>query len=129
MSLGIGPHDTDCQCARCQSRRAGNSMTELHMNHLEIAAETWAAEKSREIAGITVDHVLTRTGATHFAPAVISEMVAHMQRWLAAWLARNLVEFARTYMSDVEERLLRSEKLLKDAMNFRPTPPFIKEKP
>ena len=21
MSLGIGPHDYDCQCARCQSRR------------------------------------------------------------------------------------------------------------
>jgi hypothetical protein len=21
MSLGIGPHDTDCQCARCSSRR------------------------------------------------------------------------------------------------------------
>ena len=35
------------------------NMHELQVNHLEIAARAWAAQKAREIAGITVDHVLT----------------------------------------------------------------------
>ena len=58
------------------------NMTQLQVSHLEIAARTWAADKAREIAGITVDHVLTRTGATHLTPAVILEAEDHMQRWL-----------------------------------------------
>ena len=69
------------------------NMHELQVNHLEIAARAWAAQKAREIAGMTVDHVLTRTGATTFDSAVIQEAQAHMQRWLAAWLHRNLMDF------------------------------------
>jgi hypothetical protein len=102
------------------------NMNELQASHLEIAARAWANDKSREIAGITVDHVLTRTGATHFAPAVIQEAEAHMQRWLAAWLTHNLLEFTHLYMSDVEERAAQTEKLLNDVANKLPNPPFIK---
>ena len=101
------------------------NMTQLQVSHLEIAARTWAADKAHEIAGITVDHVLTRTGATHFDSAVIQEAQAHMQRWLAAWLHHNLMDFTRTYMRDVEERELRMEKLVNDMANSLPNPPFI----
>ena len=86
------------------------NMHELQVNHLEIAARAWAAQKAREIAGITVDHVLTRTGATHFAPAVILEAEDHMQRWLAAWLKNCLVEFTQAYYSDCQERILQLER-------------------
>ena len=100
------------------------NITTLQVNHLEIAARTWANDKAREIAAITVDHVLTRTGATHFDLAVIHEAEAHMQRWLAAWLKHNLLEFTRTYMRDVEERAAHVEKLLNDVANSLPNPAF-----
>jgi len=101
------------------------NMTDLQVNHLEIAARTWAADKSREIAGTTVDHVLTRTGSTHLAPNVINEIEDHMQRWLAAWLKNNLLEFTRTYMRDVEERALHVEKLLDERLALIPTAPVL----
>jgi hypothetical protein len=101
------------------------NMTDLQVNHLEIAARTWAADKSREIAGTTVDHVLTRTGSTHLAPNVINEIEDHMQRWLAAWLKNNLLEFTRTYMREVEERALHVEKLLDERLALIPTAPVL----
>ncbi len=101
-------------------------MTELQVNHLEIMARPWAAAKAREVAGIAVDHVLTRTGATHFDPAVIRQMEAHMERWLAAWLKNCTVEFVGEYDRAVNERMLQLERMLNDYVTATLNPPFIK---
>jgi len=102
------------------------AMTQLQANHLEIAARAWAGEQAREIAGIVVDHVLNQTQATIPLLDLIPLAQTYEERFLTAWLKRNLLEFTRAYMSDVEERQLHIEKQLHDATNVRPSPPIKK---
>lgn len=95
-------------------------------NHLEIAARTWAIGNAREISGIVVDQVLNQTQAKVPVVDLIGMAEKYEERFLAAWLHRNLLEFTRAYMSDVEERELRVQRLLDDVMNTVPNPPLIK---
>jgi chemotaxis regulatin CheY-phosphate phosphatase CheZ len=101
-------------------------MTQLQVNHLEIAARTFAAEKAREIGGVAVDNALNQTQATILDPALIQSAEEHMRRFLSAWLRHSLVEFVRGYMSDVEERAAQVERTLHDVMAALPTPPIVK---
>jgi hypothetical protein len=100
------------------------TVTELQVNHLEIAARAWAAAKTREIAGLVVDQVLNQTQATIPVLELIQLAETYEARFLTAWLHRNLMEFTRAYMSDVEERARQVEKLLDDRLALIPTAPI-----
>jgi hypothetical protein len=79
------------------------------VNHLEIAATTFALDESRGIAGIVVDTVLNQTFATSPNLDDIQRTEEYMQRYLSAWLKRSLMTFTETYYKDVEERLAKAE--------------------
>ena len=109
------------------------SMRELQTNHIEIAAKAWAGAKAREVAGVTVDAVISRTkadvgGIEHIPlPEDIRRTEEHMERWLSAWLAQNLLEWNRIYQSALEEQVDALTRRIEQAFNVMPTPPFIQK--
>jgi len=93
--------------------------------HLEIAARTWAADKAREIGPMVVDQVLNQTQSKVPLLELIGMAEDYEIRFLTAWLNRNLMEFTRAYMRDVEERALQVETLLDNKLALIPTAPIV----
>lgn len=100
-------------------------MTELRVDHLEIMARTWAADKAREIAGTVVDHALNHTQATVPALEHVEAGKRFMERFLTAWLKNCTVEFVRVYERALEERTEQLERMLNERLNTSPAPPVI----
>lgn len=84
----------------------------LKVNHLEIHARAFAAEKARELAGTVVDSVLTHTGAEVPDRRQIPEAEAYITRWLTAMLKNSLVEFSRMYTAALDERIIALERMV-----------------
>lgn len=89
-------------------------------SHMEVAAKTWALDKAREIRGQVVDGILNQTQATVGYLGAIRLTEDYMEGFLAAWLARNLMDFTRVYYSDMEERLTHAERLAQEAIARNP---------
>jgi hypothetical protein len=106
-------------------------MAELQVNHLEIAARTWATEKAREIGGIVAGDVLSKSGAHIQALDLksISEAESYARRFLAAWLKNCVIEFMNAYASDVEERSRQIERILNEHVATSVNAPLIHATP
>jgi len=67
---------------------------------LEIAAKCWARREANEIRGVVVATVLEQCRATVDKLHEIEPAEDHMERFLTAWLARNLLTFTDAYYRD-----------------------------
>ena len=93
-----------------------DAMNKLQIDHMNIAARAWAGEKAREVSGIVVDHVLNQTQAKVPLLELIGMAEEYEERFLRAWLHRNLMEFTQTYYADCQERIRQLERIAEDAI-------------